>query len=178
MTRTLPLLLLSAALTGCSMKTARFVPYASGPARFSAEVPEDWTAIENPAGDVPGVQFLAPPEKGRKAVRPYISVDFYARDSRQPSLEAYLAQQTRERPGRSAGAVGERPVGSGTAKEFTATQPLPQSPEFAPNGTLTVRTLLLPAASGFYELCYAAAEPDAPAPAAAFQRFLASFRAR
>jgi hypothetical protein len=179
MTRPLALPLICAILAGCSMKTAKSVAYSHAQARFASEVPADWTVIENPAGEPPGVQFLAPPPQGRQAVRPYISVDFHAaKGGRYASLDACLAERTRDRYGRSHGPVTDIKVGSLAGKEFTLTRPLPQSPEFAPQGEQSVRTILLPAADGFYEVCFAAARADAAAQAAVFERFLGAFKAR
>ena len=179
MNRTLALPLIGAILMGCSMQTAKSVAYSHASARFAAEVPADWTVIENPAGEPPGVQFLAPPPQGRRAVRPYISVDFHAaKGGRYASLEACLAERTRDLPGRSHGPVTDIKVGSLAGKELTLTRPLPQSPEFSPKGEQSVRTILLPAADGFYELCYAAPQGSAPAYADVFAHFLGTFRRR
>ncbi|MCX5794419.1 MAG: hypothetical protein NTY77_02840 [Elusimicrobia bacterium] len=177
MTRTLALPLIGAILMGCSVKTAKFVAYSHASARFASEVPEDWTVLENPAGEEPGVQFLAPPTRGRKAVRPYIAMDFHAaKGGRYASLEACIAERTRDLPGRSHGPVTDIKVGPLAGKEFTSMRPLPQSPEFAPKGEQSVRTVLLPAADGFYEIGFAAPQADAAEPAAVFERFLSSFR--
>jgi hypothetical protein len=171
-------LLLSACFAmGCSAKTARFVSISRAPARFAAEIPSDWTAIENPAGGAPGVQFLSPPSESKSAVRAYISVDFYpAGDPHCASLDLCLAERTRELPGRRYGPVADIRVGSLPGKEFTIMKPLPQSLESSSKGEQSVRTILLPAENGLYEICLAAPEDDAAAPAAAFERFLGTFR--
>ncbi len=177
MNRVLPASLLAAILAGCAMKTEKFVAYTYAPARFTAEVPSDWTVIPNPAGDTPGTQFLSPKPSGARAVRPYISVDFYTTDNaRYASLAACLVEGTREQPGRSHGPIAAIQVGSLTGQEYTLIRPLPQTPQSAPKGRLSERTVLLSVEDGFYELCFTAPEESTAAHAEAFNRFLETFR--
>jgi hypothetical protein len=179
MNRTAAVLLWAAFVMGCSAKSARFIAYSNAPARFTAEIPSGWTPMENPAGGAPGVQFLLPPREGKLSARPYISVDFHPTgDPRCASIDACLAERTRQLPGRRYGPVTDVRVGPWAGKQFSLIKPLPQSPEFAPQGELSVRTLLLPAADGITEVCFAVPQPEASEQAAVFERFLKTFRRR
>jgi hypothetical protein len=172
-------LFLSWLTIGCSKTSPEYMPYASASIRFAAEVPSDWVPIESPQGATPGVQFLAPPSKGEKTIRPYVSVDYYpSDDARFASADEFISDQTKPLPDRTYGPVIRASVGGLPAKEFTATRPLPQSPEFSTKGELLTRTVLVTTAHGFYVLAYAAPKQEATAHAAVFQRLLSSFQPR
>lgn len=169
MNRGAALLVLVIAAWGCSGQTSAPRIHSDPAARFSAEIPRNWSVLESPDSGVAGVSFLAPPEGAVPAFRPTISADYYgSANTHYARLQDYVEGQAR-------GPVAAANFGGLAGKEFVTRRPLPQSREHAPPGTLLVRTVLVQAPEGFYALVYAAPEAEASRHAAVFERFLRSF---
>lgn len=173
----LRVVLLALAASGCSMSKQGFVNFSHDKAGFAADIPADWTVIENSAGFNPGAQFLSPPPRGRRAVRRYMTVDFYPADDKQyGSIEEYVTAHTRSMPGYSHDELKSAMVSGFPAKELVWMKPLPQSPEFAPKGSLVTRALLFPYGGGFFVLCDARREGDPADAGRVFERLVKSFK--
>lgn len=157
----------------CSSKPA-FQTFVSERGGFSVEVPAEWTVLESRPEESPGAQFLAPPPKGKRAVRRYVTVDYYPKGNRDyPDPAAYIdSVASRELSARD---VSPASAGGLRGVELRWSKPLPQSPEFAPKGRLLVRTVLLEAPGGFYALGDYVPEGDAGDPQQVFERALATF---
>ncbi|MFH1723489.1 MAG: hypothetical protein ABII00_02590 [Elusimicrobiota bacterium] len=162
------------------MKQEGFRTYSLAKGGFSVEVPSDWTVIESRSEDVPGAQFLAPPPEGKRAVRHYISVDFFPRGNKVYSspaeYEDYVASHDCP-SAETARKAAPLDVGGVQARELRWCKPLPQSPEYAPEGRLAMRTVLLETGGGFYAINDAGPEDEGGAYAGVFRRVLETFKA-
>ncbi|MBI4679295.1 MAG: hypothetical protein HY748_17105 [Elusimicrobia bacterium] len=169
--------LAAAAASGCFMKKPDFIAYTHEKAGFAVEIPSAWTVIENRPEFNPGVQLLAPPVKGRRAVRRSMTVDFYpAGDKQYSSIEDFISARTRSLPGYSYEELKSATVAGIPAKELAWRKPLPQSPEFSPKGAMVTRALLFSYGGGFYVLADATAEGDPEDAGGLFARLVKSFK--
>ncbi|MBI5625464.1 MAG: hypothetical protein HY924_16925 [Elusimicrobia bacterium] len=169
--------LAAAAASGCFMKKSEFTAYSLASAKFSVEYPAGWTVIENEAGFNPGVMFLAPPPQGKRAVRRSLTVDFYPKGNTQySSIEDYVSSHTRPGPDRSSEPLKPAAVAGIAGQELVYRKPLPQSPEFAPKGTLVTKVRLFAANDGFFALADAVPEGSPADEGGAFAKLTASFK--
>lgn len=165
------------AWTGCAAAKPDFIVFSHEAAGFKVEAPSDWTVIENPSGMNPGTQFLSPPAKGRRMFRRYITVDFFpAGNPGYSSVEDYIAAHTRSLPGVSREESRSIKVAGIPAQEVVWRKPLPQSPEFAPKGTMATRAVLLDYGGGFFALCDSRTDSEPADAGGVFERVLRSFK--
>ncbi|MFA5139714.1 MAG: hypothetical protein WC728_10820 [Elusimicrobiota bacterium] len=151
------ILLLCGLATGCSPKKSGFSIYSDEKGGFSLEVPADWTVIRNDNG----AQFLAPPGKGKRSVRSYLTADRYGKD--RPLMLATVGPAT---PATLSGLA---------AKEYRWRKPLPQSPEFAPKGDSLTRAVVLERKDCVYVVSLVSPASEGDRFAAQFQRSLETF---